>query len=126
MGGGNRTQELKNSRILRNLAARLSLALSWPWCAQYHSSCRPKALPATALQGDGAHRPGGRSWLQLPRGSKTRLGVLITMDDMVRAQIRIPLGRLLLHRFDHLASLKAILSQNQVPEIASFTAKRTR
>jgi uncharacterized protein len=40
-----------------------------------------------------------------------------TMDDMVRAQIRIPLGRLLRHRFDNLAALKTILSQNQVPEI---------
>jgi uncharacterized protein len=43
-----------------------------------------------------------------------------SMDDMVRAQLRIPLGRLLRHRFDNIASLKAILSQKEVPEIWVF------
>src|SRR6516165_4534631 len=43
-----------------------------------------------------------------------------TMDDMVRSQIRIPLGPLLQHRFDNITSLKAILAQNQVPEIYIF------
>ena len=45
------------------------------------------------------------------------LSTFSTMEDMVRAQIRIPLGRLLRHRFDNVASLKTILAQNQVPEI---------
>jgi len=40
-----------------------------------------------------------------------------TMDDMVRAQIHIPLGRLLRHRFDNIVSLKTILAQKEVPEI---------
>jgi len=45
------------------------------------------------------------------------LSTFTTMGDMVRAQIRIPLGRLLRHRFDNMSSLKVILSQNHVPEI---------
>jgi hypothetical protein len=43
-----------------------------------------------------------------------------TMDDMVRTQIRLPLGRLLRHRFDNIASLKVILSQKDVPQIWVF------
>ena len=42
------------------------------------------------------------------------------MDDMVRAQIHVPLGRLLRHRFDNVASLEKILSQKHVPEIYIF------
>ena len=39
------------------------------------------------------------------------------MDDMVRAQIHIPLGRLLRHRFDNIVALETILAQQEVPEI---------
>ena len=40
-----------------------------------------------------------------------------SMDDMVRAQIHIPMGRLLRHRFDNIVALKTILAQQEVPEI---------
>src|SRR5262249_16075859 len=43
-----------------------------------------------------------------------------TMDDLVPSQIRISLGPFLRHRFDNITSLRAILSQNQVPEIYVF------
>lgn len=42
------------------------------------------------------------------------------MDDMVRNQIHIRLGPLLRHQFDNVASLKAILSQKEMPEICIF------
>ena len=67
------------------------------------------------------HSLGGAAALQFAAKYAVRkilvLSTFTTMDDMVRTQIRIPLGRLLRHRFDNLVSLKAILSQNQVPEI---------
>ena len=43
-----------------------------------------------------------------------------TMGDMVRAQIHFSLGRLLRHRFNNVTSPKALLSQNQAPEIYIF------
>jgi pimeloyl-ACP methyl ester carboxylesterase len=48
------------------------------------------------------------------------ISTFTTMDDMVRAQIHVPLGSLLRHRFDNVASLKAILAKSQVPEIYVF------
>jgi uncharacterized protein len=67
------------------------------------------------------HSLGGAAALQYSAKYAVRkilvLSTFTTMDDMVRAQIRVPLGRLLRHRFDNIASLKTILSQNQVPEI---------
>jgi hypothetical protein len=57
------------------------------------------------------------STLRARRLGSNRATTFTTMDDMVRAQIRISLGRLLRHQFDNVTSLKAILSQNQVPEI---------
>jgi hypothetical protein len=42
------------------------------------------------------------------------------MDEMIRTQIRTPLGRLLRHRFDNIAALKAILMHPEVPEICIF------
>jgi pimeloyl-ACP methyl ester carboxylesterase len=67
------------------------------------------------------HSLGGAAALQFAAKNAVRkilvVSTFTTMDDMVRAQIRIPLGRLLRHRFDNVASLKEILSQNKVPEI---------
>jgi pimeloyl-ACP methyl ester carboxylesterase len=67
------------------------------------------------------HSLGGAAALQFAAKNAVRKILLVstftTMDDMVRAQIRIPLGCLLRHRFDNVASLKAILSQKEVPEI---------
>jgi pimeloyl-ACP methyl ester carboxylesterase len=67
------------------------------------------------------HSLGGAGALQFAAKYAVRrilvLSTFTTMGDMVRSQIRIPLGRLLRHRFDNMASLKAILSQNPVPEI---------
>jgi pimeloyl-ACP methyl ester carboxylesterase len=67
------------------------------------------------------HSLGGAAALQFAAKNAVRKIVVFstftTMDDMVRAQIHIPLGRLLWHRFDNVASLKEILSQNKVPEI---------
>jgi uncharacterized protein len=67
------------------------------------------------------HSLGGAAALQFAAKNAVRkilvVSTFTTMDDMVRAQIRIPLGRLLRHRFDNVACLKAILSQKEVPEI---------
>jgi uncharacterized protein len=70
------------------------------------------------------HSLGGAAALQFAAKNPVRkilvVSTFTTMDDMVRAQLRIPLGRLLRHRFDNVASLKAILSQKEVPEIWVF------
>ena len=70
------------------------------------------------------HSLGGAAALQFAAKHVVRkilvVSTFTTMDDMVRSQIRISLGPLLRHRFDNLASLRAILSQNQVPEIYVF------
>jgi pimeloyl-ACP methyl ester carboxylesterase len=70
------------------------------------------------------HSLGGAAALQFAaRNTVGRILLVSTftrMDDMVREQIRIPLGRLLRHRFDNVASLKAILLQNDVPKICIF------
>lgn len=70
------------------------------------------------------HSLGGAAALQFAVKNPVRKILLIstftTMDDMVRAQIRIPLGLLLRHRFDNIVSLKAILSQKRIPEICIF------
>jgi uncharacterized protein len=70
------------------------------------------------------HSLGGAAALQFAVKNVVRKILLVstftTMDEMVRAQIRIPLGHLLRHRFDNVASLKAILSQKEVPEICIF------
>ena len=70
------------------------------------------------------HSLGGAAALQFAAKDVVRKIVVVstftTMDDMVRAQIRISLGPLLRHRFDNVTSLKAILSQEQVPEIHIF------
>jgi alpha-beta hydrolase superfamily lysophospholipase len=67
------------------------------------------------------HSLGGAAALQFAARHAVRkilvLSTFSTMADMVRAQTRIPLGRLLRHRFDNVAALKAILSRSQVPEI---------
>ena len=73
------------------------------------------------------HSLGGAAALQFAAKHVVRKIVAIstftTMQDMVRAQIRISWGLLLRHRFDNMTSLKAILSQNQVPEIYIFHGK---
>jgi uncharacterized protein len=70
------------------------------------------------------HSLGGAAALQFAAENPVRKILLIStftsMDEMVRRQIRMPLGRLLRHRFDNVASLKTILSQNVVPEICIF------
>jgi uncharacterized protein len=70
------------------------------------------------------HSLGGAAALQFAAKHHTRKILLAStftsMDDMVRAQIHVPLGRLLRHRFDNVASLEKILSQNHVPEIYIF------
>jgi pimeloyl-ACP methyl ester carboxylesterase len=70
------------------------------------------------------HSLGGAAAIQFAAKTPVHKIVVVstftTMDDMVRAQIRVPLGRLLRHRFDNVASLKAILSQNGGPEIWVF------
>jgi uncharacterized protein len=70
------------------------------------------------------HSLGGAAALQFAAKNLVRKIVVVstftTMDDMVRTQIRVPLGYLLRHRFDNVASLKAILSQKDVPEIWIF------
>ncbi len=70
------------------------------------------------------HSLGGAAALQFAARNPVRkillLSTFTTMDDMVRTQIHVPLGPLLRHRFDNVASLKAILSQNEVPEICIF------
>jgi uncharacterized protein len=70
------------------------------------------------------HSLGGAAALQF--AAKNLVGKIVvvstftTLDDMVRAQIRFPLGRFLRHQFDNVASLKAILSQRNVPKICIF------
>jgi acetyl esterase/lipase len=70
------------------------------------------------------HSLGGAAALQFAARNKVRKIVLVstftTMDEMVRRQIRFPLGHLLQHRFDNLVCLKSILLQNPVPEICIF------
>jgi uncharacterized protein len=70
------------------------------------------------------HSLGGAAALQFAVKNLVRKIVVVstftTMDDMVRTQIHVPLGRLLRHRFDNVASLKAILSGKEVPEIWVF------
>ena len=67
------------------------------------------------------HSLGGAAALQFAARHAVRkilvVSTFTTMDDMVRAQIRIPLGRLLRHRFDNIVALKTILAQKHVPEI---------
>ncbi len=73
------------------------------------------------------HSLGGAAALQFAARHQVRKIVLIstftTMADMVRARILISLGPLLRHQFDNIASLRAILSQQQVPEITIFHGK---
>ena len=70
------------------------------------------------------HSLGGAAALQFAAKHPVRkilvVSAFTTIDDMVRAQIHFSLGRLLRHRFDNVTSLKAILSQNQAPEIYIF------
>jgi pimeloyl-ACP methyl ester carboxylesterase len=67
------------------------------------------------------HSLGGAAALQFAAKNPVRkilvVSTFTTMDDMVRAQMCIPLGYLLRHRFDNIASLKTILLQAEVPEI---------
>ena len=73
------------------------------------------------------HSLGGAAALQFAAKNPVRkilaVSTFTTMDDMVRTQIRIPLGRLLRHRFDNVASLKTILAQKKIPEIFLFHGK---
>ena len=70
------------------------------------------------------HSLGGAAALQFAARNYVRKIILVstftTMDDMVRNQIHIRLGPLLRHQFDNVASLKAILSQKEMPEICIF------
>jgi uncharacterized protein len=70
------------------------------------------------------HSLGGAAALQFAANHLVRrilvVSTFTTMDAMVRAQIHIPLGRLLRHRFDNIAALKGILSQKEVTEIIIF------
>ena len=70
------------------------------------------------------HSLGGAAALQFAAKHTVRKIVVIsaftTMDEMIRTQIRTPLGRLLRHRFDNIAALKAILTHPEVPEICIF------
>jgi uncharacterized protein len=70
------------------------------------------------------HSLGGAAALQFAAKRAVRKIVVVstftTIDNMVRAQIGLSLGPLLRHRFDNITSLKAILSQRQVPEIYIF------
>jgi uncharacterized protein len=70
------------------------------------------------------HSLGGAAALQFAAKNLVRkilvVSTFTTMDDMVRTQIHLPLGHLLRHRFDNVASLKAILSRRDVPEIWIF------
>jgi pimeloyl-ACP methyl ester carboxylesterase len=76
------------------------------------------------------HSLGGAAALQFAAKHPVHKIVVIstftTMDDMVRATIRVSLGRLLRHRFNNVASLKAILSQERVPEINIFHGEADR
>ena len=77
--------------------------------------------PGTVTLGVVGHSLGGAAALQFAAKNPVRkilaLSTFTTMDDMVRTQICIPLGHLLRHRFDNIASLKTILSQSEIPEI---------
>jgi uncharacterized protein len=70
------------------------------------------------------HSLGGAAALQFAAKHPVRkilvVSTFTSIDDMVRAQIRISLGRLLRHRFDNVTSLKAILAQDQAPKIHIF------
>jgi hypothetical protein len=70
------------------------------------------------------HSLGGAAALQFAAaylvGKIVVVSTFTTMDEMVRTQVHLPLGRLLRHRFDNIASLKVILSQKDVPEILVF------
>jgi uncharacterized protein len=70
------------------------------------------------------HSLGGAVALQFaanhPVGKILVVSTFTTMDAMVRAQIHLPLGRFLRHRFDNITALKAILSQKEVPAISIF------
>jgi uncharacterized protein len=70
------------------------------------------------------HSLGGAAALQFAAKHVVRKLVagstFTTVNDMARVQIGISLGPLLRHRFDNMTSLKAILSQKQVPEIYLF------
>ena len=70
------------------------------------------------------HSLGGAAALQFAANNPLRKIVAVStftsMDEMVRTQIRMPLGFLLRHRFDNVASLKSILSRKEVPEIWIF------
>jgi uncharacterized protein len=70
------------------------------------------------------HSLGGAAALQFAAKHTVRKIVLIStftsMDEVVRAQIHTPLGRLLRHRFDNVAALKAIFTHPEVPEICIF------
>ncbi len=70
------------------------------------------------------HSLGGAAALQFAAKKQVRKIVLVstftTMSDMVQRQIHIRLGPFLRHRFDNVASLKAILSQKEIPEICIF------
>jgi uncharacterized protein len=77
--------------------------------------------PGAVALGVLGHSLGGAAALQFAAKNPVRkilaLSTFTTMNDMVRAQIHIPLGRLLRHRFDNVASLKTILSRAEIPEI---------
>jgi len=70
------------------------------------------------------HSLGGAAALQFAAKNPVRKIVAVStftsMDEMVRTQTRVPLGYLLRHRFDNVASLKSILSRTEVPEIWIF------
>jgi hypothetical protein len=70
------------------------------------------------------HSLGGAAALQFAAKNAVRKVLVVSsftsMDEMVRAQVRVPLGGLLRHRFDNVASLRAILSQKDVPEVCIF------
>jgi uncharacterized protein len=80
-------------------------------------------LEANAL-GVLGHSLGAAAALQFaakhPVSKIVLLSPFTTVDEMVRRQIHISLGPLLRQRFDNIASLKAILSHNLVPEIYIF------
>jgi pimeloyl-ACP methyl ester carboxylesterase len=84
-------------------------------------------IAANALAVTG-HSLGGAAALQFAAKHVVRkilvVSTFTTMDDMVRAQICIPLGPLLRHRFDNITSLQAILAQDQVPEIYIFHSEQ--
>jgi uncharacterized protein len=74
------------------------------------------------------HSLGGAAALQFAAKNVIRKIVVVStftsMDEMVRTQIHVPLGRLLRHRFDNLAALRTILSQKGAPEIWIFHGQK--